>query len=46
MSPDEKELYFVSDSKEGYGGRDIYFAKNNAGTFEYPVNAGSKVKYR
>ncbi len=44
LSPDEKELYFVSDSKEGYGGRDIYFAKkNNAGTFEYPVNAGSKV---
>lgn len=44
LSPDENELYFVSDSKEGYGGRDIYFAKkNNAGEFEYPVNAGSKV---
>lgn len=44
LSLDEKELYFVSDSKEGYGGRDIYVAKKNvAGEFEYPVNAGSKV---
>lgn len=44
LSIDEKELYFVSDSKEGYGGRDIFVAKKNiAGDFEYPVNAGSKV---
>lgn len=44
LTPDDKELYFVSDSKDGYGGRDIYFAKKNvAGEFENPVNAGSKV---
>lgn len=44
LSPDENELYFVSDNKEGYGGRDIFLAKkNNAGEFEYPVNAGGKI---
>ncbi|MFN8295367.1 MAG: hypothetical protein U0T69_04185 [Chitinophagales bacterium] len=44
LSADEKELYFVSDSKDGYGGRDIYLAKKNiSGDFELPINAGSKV---
>jgi len=44
LTPDENELYFVSDSKDGYGGRDIYFARKNiAGEFENPINAGSKV---
>ena len=44
LSPDEKELYFSSDNREGYGGRDIYFAKKNiAGEFENPINAGSKI---
>ncbi len=44
LTIDEKELYFVSDSKDGYGGRDIYSAKKNvSGEFENPINAGSKV---
>jgi len=44
LSPDDSELYFVSDSKDGYGGKDIFLAKiNNAGNYEYPINAGSKV---
>lgn len=44
LTPDEKELYFVSDNPEGYGGRDIYFARKNiSGEFENPINVGSKV---
>jgi len=44
LTNDGNELYFVSDSKDGYGGRDIYLAKKNvAGDFENPINAGSKV---
>jgi outer membrane protein OmpA-like peptidoglycan-associated protein len=44
LTNDGNELYFVADSKEGYGGRDIFLAKKNiAGDFENPVNAGSKV---
>ena len=44
LTPDEKELYFSSDNKDGYGGRDIYSAKKNiAGDFENPINAGSKI---
>jgi outer membrane protein OmpA-like peptidoglycan-associated protein len=44
LTPDGKELYFVSDSKDGYGGRDIYLSKKNvSGEFENPINAGAKV---
>lgn len=44
LTNDGNELYFVSDSKDGYGGRDIYLAKKNvSGDFELPINAGSKV---
>ncbi|HNI32786.1 MAG TPA: OmpA family protein [Chitinophagales bacterium] len=44
LSTDENELYFSSDNKDGYGGRDIYFAKKNiAGEYENPINAGSKI---
>lgn len=44
LSVDESELYFVSDSKEGYGGRDIFLVKKNvSGNFEYPMNAGAKI---
>ena len=44
LTPDEKELYFSSDNKDGYGGRDIYSAKKNvSGDFENPINAGSKI---
>jgi peptidoglycan-associated lipoprotein len=44
LTNDGNELYFVSDSKDGYGGRDIYSARKNvSGEFENPINAGSKV---
>ena len=44
LSNDETELYFVSDNKEGYGGRDIFLAKKNiSGDFENPINAGAKI---
>ena len=44
LTTDENELYFVSDSKDGYGGRDIYLARKNiSGDFENPINAGAKV---
>lgn len=44
LTPEGNELYFVTDSRDGYGGKDIYLAKKNvSGEFEYPVNAGSKV---
>lgn len=44
LTNDGNELYFVSDSKDGYGGKDIYLAKKNiSGDFENPINAGSKV---
>lgn len=44
LSADGNELFFVSDSRDGYGGRDIYIAKKNvSGDFENPVNAGSKI---
>ena len=44
LTADGNELYFVSDAKDGYGGKDIYLAKKNvAGDFEQPFNAGSKV---
>ncbi len=44
LTADGNELYFVSDAKDGYGGKDIYLAKKNvSGEFENPFNAGSKV---
>lgn len=44
LTPDGNELYFVSDNKDGYGGKDIYLSRRNvSGVFENPVNAGAKV---
>jgi outer membrane protein OmpA-like peptidoglycan-associated protein/tetratricopeptide (TPR) repeat protein len=45
ISPDQKNLYFVSSSpKISMGGRDIFVAsRNSQGKWEKPVNMGSKI---
>jgi outer membrane protein OmpA-like peptidoglycan-associated protein len=40
LSPDNRELYFVSDRPGGYGGTDIWIAKFEDGLWQLPVNAG------
>jgi len=43
-SPDGRELYFVSDRKDGYGGMDIYRSeKDEKGKWEKPENLGDKI---
>lgn len=36
-------LYFVSDAPGGYGGKDIYFAVNNGGTWDEIQNLGPSI---
>jgi len=44
FSHDGQRLYFVSDIKEGFGGKDIYFSnKLPDGTWGYPQNLGSLI---
>lgn len=43
LSPDNTELYFVSDRKGGYGGYDIWMSKFENGLWQLPVNAGPGV---
>ncbi|QMU64918.1 MAG: OmpA family protein [Flavobacteriaceae bacterium] len=44
LSPNEKELYFVSDMPGGYGHTDIYkVAILPEGTYSRPVNLGKKI---
>jgi outer membrane protein OmpA-like peptidoglycan-associated protein/Tol biopolymer transport system component len=43
VSPDNRELYFVSDRKGGYGGYDIWYSKFDNGLWHLPVNAGPGV---
>ncbi len=45
ISSDESTLYFVSsNTKEGYGGNDIYISRKNAkGKWEKPENAGNVI---
>lgn len=41
FSPDEKTLYFVSDRKGGFGGKDIWLSQKNAdGNWSAPENLG------
>jgi Tol biopolymer transport system component len=40
LSPDNMELFFVSDRKGGYGGYDIWYSKFEDGLWRLPVNAG------
>jgi OmpA family/WD40-like Beta Propeller Repeat len=43
LSPDNKELYFVSNRKGGYGGYDIWLSRFEDGLWQEPVNAGPDV---
>jgi len=43
ISPDGMSLYFASDRPGGFGGMDIYVAKNVDGTWQEPVNLGPTV---
>ncbi len=40
LSPDNRELYFVSDRAGGYGGLDIWVSKFEDNLWQLPVNAG------
>ena len=40
LSPDNRELYFVSDRAGGYGGYDIWVSHFEEGLWQPPVNAG------
>jgi outer membrane protein OmpA-like peptidoglycan-associated protein len=43
LSPDNTELYFVSDRKGGYGGYDIWLSRFENGLWQLPENAGPAV---
>lgn len=44
FSLDDREIYFTSDRKGGFGGTDIYsIRKNKKGAWGKPVNLGSKI---
>jgi outer membrane protein OmpA-like peptidoglycan-associated protein len=43
LSPDNRELYFVSDRKGGYGGYDIWCSRFENGLWQLPQNAGPSV---
>ncbi|MFD1063791.1 OmpA family protein [Winogradskyella litorisediminis] len=44
LSPDDKQLYFVSDRKGGFGEADIYVVDiNDDGTFSEPRNLGENI---
>ncbi len=43
LSPDTRELFFVSDRKGGYGGYDIYVSRFEDGLWQPPVNLGPAV---
>lgn len=43
LSADGDTLYFVSDRPGGYGGKDIWMATRNGGSFSTPVNLGAKI---
>lgn len=40
LSPDNRELYFVSDRPGGYGGLDIWISRFENSLWQLPVNAG------
>jgi peptidoglycan-associated lipoprotein len=43
LSRDGNVLYFVSDMPGGYGGKDIWKAEKNGGSYDKPVNLGPEI---
>lgn len=43
ISSDNKTMYFVSDRKGGYGGKDIWKSKFSGGFWQAPVNCGANI---
>lgn len=43
LSPDNRELYFVSDRKGGFGGYDIWVSRFDNGLWQLPENAGPAI---
>ncbi|MBC3784491.1 OmpA family protein [Spirosoma utsteinense] len=43
FSPDDSQLYFVSDMPGGYGGTDIYVVEYRGGEWGTPVNMGKEI---
>jgi len=43
LSADETVLYFVSDMPGGFGGKDIWMAEKEGGSYSKPVNMGSAI---
>ena len=43
LSPDNRELYFVSDREGGYGGYDIWISRFENGLWQLPINAGPSI---
>jgi len=43
LSPDNRELYFVSNREGGYGGYDIWISRFEDGLWQLPVNAGPNI---
>ncbi len=43
LSPNEKELYFISDMPNGYGSTDLYKVSINGNTYGEPENLGKNV---
>jgi outer membrane protein OmpA-like peptidoglycan-associated protein len=43
FSPDDTQLYFVSDMPGGYGGTDIYVVEYKGGQWGTPVNMGKEI---
>ncbi len=43
LSPDNRQLYFVSDREGGHGGYDIWISHFEEGAWQMPVNAGPAI---
>ena len=43
LNEDETILYFVSDMPGGYGGKDIWMAERNGGSYSKPLNLGEAI---